>query len=136
MRTLYESKHADFSVTDDNLLKVKWKKFTKGEEYREIIKHQPKLGRQEKIYNLLIDCTDLGMIAMDDQEWTVKFATENYDYYGKTLTALIISESLFAKMSVQKVKDDIDNTKDQQDNSKVFGNEEDAVKWLLEQEIN
>ena len=106
---------------------MQWKKFVKGEDFREGLNKGLELIKSKNSSRWLADMRHMQVLAVADQEWS------NNDWFPRAISggirkmALVQPASALAKMGVKNV---MSKVQDVQLETANFDNLEDAKKWL------
>lgn len=109
---------------------MSWKTFSTSEEMRAGLEKGLELVREKNASKWLADVRQMGIISEEDQKWS------NEDWFPRALAAgikymaVIVSEDIFNKMSVEEIMNNVPGT---DLTSHYFNSIEDAREWLSKQ---
>lgn len=117
-------------LEDIKAVHMEWKKFARGDNFKEALNTGLKLIIDKKTGNWIADMVHLGTVAEEDQKWS------NEDWFPRALQggvknmALIMPKSVIASMSVSDIMNKVEGTDLV---THYFDNLQDAKKWIVEQ---
>ena len=104
-----------------------WKKFAKGEDFRQGLNEGLELLEQHGTSKWLADLRDLGTVTKEDQEWS------NEQWYPRAINggirymAIIMPKSVISSMSVTNI---LTRVKDINVETQYFDDIDSAKEWL------
>ncbi len=87
--------------------------------------------RKTKAKKIITDTSDMKVIAKDAQKYNEENLVSNWHRLRIKYNAIILSSSIFGKLSIEAIKDNSDNSKTQSGFLiKMFDSFEDAFEWI------
>ncbi|WP_299455471.1 hypothetical protein [uncultured Microscilla sp.] len=136
MQVCYQNEYALIEFDEDSsILMLTWNKFVKGDKFRDTITKFYDLTVEKKVQSWCFDSRKQRVVAPDDQKWTVDEMVQRELHLKSIKTAIIMPDSLFMELSVEKISDSIekqtDNTSEADDNrTRQFQDKDPALAWL------
>lgn len=136
MNKCHENNHAIIEHDETyNVLILTWKKFVRDEDFRSIMILFYELTKEKGVTNWCFDSRKQGMVAREDQQWTIEELVRRNYHGGNIKTAIVMPESLFMEVTVDKISKGLEQktnevTPGQGDGYQQFQEREQALKWL------
>ncbi len=130
MEKYYQKDFLDiFWLEDANCVKMVWKKFARGKEFREGLNKGLELIIKKKSDRWLADLRKMQVLSLEDQQWSNEVWFPRAIEGGIRKMAIVKPASALAKMGVKNIMNKVGSIELK---TAYYDNEKEALSWLTE----
>ena len=110
-----------------NTVIVSWKNSPINNEFKDVLNAGLEIVKEHKIKKWIGDCTYLGAVGQEDQQWSNNEWFPQIISLGVAKMGVIVSDDVFNQLSVEDIMNKVEGADLV---SKYFSNVDDAVDWM------